>query len=454
MNRDPWLALLRRAVEALEQWESGWGPSSLEPPTASDAEALDRLMQRLADNYPFGHPSYAGQMLKPPHPVAWVAYTVTQLINPNNHALDGGPATAALEREAVAELGRVTGFWSEPGLGHLSASGTVANLEALWVARQLHPGRAVAFSEQAHYTHRRMCEVLGLPAVPVPADAHGRLSVDGLLRAMDQHDIGTVVVTVGTTGLGALDPVHEVVDARSDLRVHADAAYGGFFSLLARRSPPLVDPRPFEALSQVDSLVVDPHKHGLQPYGCGAVLFRDATVGRFYRHDSPYTYFSSPDYHLGEITLECSRPGAAAAALWTTMQALPFEPERGLGAHLAAGRRAALSWYEALCSSPWLQPLLRPDSDIVVFAPADGRPTAASILSARSDALFQDAMTGPDRVYLAKIRLARAEVEPHWSWLRFDTDHVTVLRSVLMKPEHERWWPRIHARLEAWAKAD
>ena len=67
-------------------------------------------------------------------------------------------------------------------------------------------------------------------------------------------------------------------------------------------------------------MVIDPHKHGLQPYGCGAVLFRDPGVAQHYLHDSPYTYFTSDDLHLGEISLECSRAGAAAAALWLTLR--------------------------------------------------------------------------------------------------------------------------------------
>ena len=49
--------------------------------------------------------------------------------------------------------------WSaldEP-LGHLTSSGTVANLEALWIARELHPDRAIVSGENAHYTHARVC---------------------------------------------------------------------------------------------------------------------------------------------------------------------------------------------------------------------------------------------------------------------------------------------------------
>ena len=67
----------------------------------------------------------------------------------------------------------------------------------------------------------------------------------------------------------------------------------------------------------------------VQPFGCGAVLFRDPSVGRFYQHDSPYTYFTSDELHLGEISLECSRAGAAAAALWLTFRLLPPTPADG-----------------------------------------------------------------------------------------------------------------------------
>ena len=53
-------------------------------------------------------------MLKPPHPVAWAAYAATMLLNPNNHALDGGPATASMEREAVAAMAEMFGFDDAP----------------------------------------------------------------------------------------------------------------------------------------------------------------------------------------------------------------------------------------------------------------------------------------------------------------------------------------------------
>src|SRR5439155_270769 len=159
-------------------------------------------------------------------------------VNPNNHALDGGPGTSALEVEVVEKLAAMFGL-RPPSLGHLTSSGTIANLEALWVARELRPGARVVHSADAHYTHGRTCQVPG--------------------------------------------------------------------------------------------------------------------VGRLYKHDSPYTYFTSGELHLGEISLECSRAGAAAAALWLTLEAFPLVAGDGLGAMLAAGRRAALRWAELLAESDVLE---------------------------------------------------------------------------------------------------
>src|SRR5215208_1631111 len=143
--------------EHVASWEAQWPAferdETLEVPPERAQAVLAELGERLRDNYPFFHPSYAGQMLKPPHEVALAAYAMAQRINPNNHALDGGPATAALERECVARLATMFGFDPATSLGHLTSSGTIANLEALWIARSLHPDAAIAYSAEAHYTH-------------------------------------------------------------------------------------------------------------------------------------------------------------------------------------------------------------------------------------------------------------------------------------------------------------
>ncbi|MGI5492570.1 pyridoxal phosphate-dependent decarboxylase family protein [Microtetraspora malaysiensis] len=453
MNLRHWLD---QAVTANETWSRAFGQVTPHPSLLVDDErfgaAFALFSERLRDNYPFFHPRYAGQMLKPPHPAAVVGYLAAMLINPNNHALDGGPATAAMEREVVAQLATMFGF--DTHLGHLTTSGTIANLEALFVARELHPGRGVAYSAEAHYTHGRMCGVLGVEGYPVPVDARGAMDLDALEELLREGRVGTVVLTAGTTGLGAVDPVHEALALRErhGVRIHVDAAYGGFFTLLAGADGPEGLPEaPWRAIAQCDSVVVDPHKHGLQPYGCGAVLFRDPSVGRFYLHDSPYTYFTSEELHLGEISLECSRAGAAAAALWLTFQLLP--PTRdGLGAALAAGRRAALRWAGLIEKSEHLELYQRPELDIVGYFPVT-RPAALSRIDAESARILQDGMAdAEDPVFVSTLRVgAEAMAARHPEIVR-DADGARILRSVLMKPESEDYVDHLHERLERLAR--
>jgi len=453
MDVQRWLS---SAVEAVSSWEAAFGPfepvPSLRVSDEQFAAAFGAFTERLRDNYPFFHPSYAGQMLKPPHPAAIVGYLTAMLINPNNHALDGGPATARMEKEVIAQLAGMFGL--APHLGHLTSSGTIANLEALYIARELHPGRGVAYSAEAHYTHSRMCGVLGVEGTPVPVDAAGRIDLAALDALLAGGGIGTVVATAGTTGLGAIDPVHEVlaIARRHGVRVHADAAYGGFFTLLAGLDDPAgLDPAPWRALADCDSIVVDPHKHGLQPYGCGAVLFRDPSVGRLYQHDSPYTYFTSGELHLGEISLECSRAGAAAAALWLTFRLLPPTPA-GLGQVLAAGRRAALAWAELLRSSARLALYQPPELDIVCYFPVTGERSMSSI-DAASARIMRAGMADAARpVFLSTLRVPEAAFARRHRGAVADQDGARILRSVLMKPEHEAHVPELHARLELLAR--
>ena len=94
---------------ALEKLEAGFTDLPRFAP-AFDVEAVSDVLQQVAtrmqDNYPYYHPLYAGQMLKPPHPVARLAYALSLWINPNNHALYGGRASSTMEKECIVDLGR------------------------------------------------------------------------------------------------------------------------------------------------------------------------------------------------------------------------------------------------------------------------------------------------------------------------------------------------------------
>ena len=442
------LDALRAALDRLEE-----GFSDLPALAAADAgdggELRDVLLEvaaRLTDNYPYFHPLYAGQMLKPPEPVARLAYALATWINPNNHALDGGRASSGMEKEAVAGIARMFGW--EEFLGHLCGGGTMANLEALWVAGRLAPGRTVLASSQAHYTHGRISAVLGLPFEEVPSDRNGRLDPAALARRLERGGVGTVVATLGSTATGAVDPLPEILRLKEahGFRLHVDAAYGGYFRLAGSLDPPAR--AAFDAIGAADSIVIDPHKHGLQPYGCGCVLFRDPSVGRLYKHDSPYTYFSSDELHLGEISLECSRPGASAVALWATMRRLPLERGGAFARRLEDSRAAALDLHARLAADPRFLPAFRPELDIVVWLVRAG---SLSACSARARRVFEEAARR--RLHLALAELPAAFFDLESAGIARDRETVTCLRSVLMKPEHRAWIGAIWDALDAAAGA-
>ncbi|MHB8501318.1 MAG: pyridoxal phosphate-dependent decarboxylase family protein [Candidatus Acidiferrales bacterium] len=433
-------------LEAVKKLDAGFAGlpafESKAPGMERIAEALAGTAERLHDNYPYFHPLYAGQMLKPPHPVARLAYALAMWINPNNHALDGGRATSAMEKEAVGEIAAMFG-WKE-FLGHLCGGGTMANLEALWVAAQVHPGKKILASEQAHYTHKRISAVLQLQFESVTCDARGRMDMNALAKRAARGDVGAVVATMGTTATGSVDPLPEVLALREKhgFRVHADAAYGGYFGLAENLGEEATTA--FARIGEADSIVIDPHKHGLQPYGCGCVLFRDPSAGRFYKHDSPYTYFSSAELHLGEISLECSRPGAAAAALWATQKLLPLVRGGEFAHGLESGRAAALGFYEKIGTDDRFATAFAPELDIVIFAPRAKSVSDASALSRR---IFDAA--AKRNLHLAVVELPTEFWVPNLGTMRRDRETMTCLRSVLMKPEHVEWLPRIWDELSA-----
>ncbi|WP_433971056.1 pyridoxal phosphate-dependent decarboxylase family protein [Tunturiibacter lichenicola] len=443
---EEFLKLLSASQRTLDEGFSHLPPNPAPSLGEAASAILQRVAERLHDNYPYAHPLYAGQMLKPPHPIARAAYSLAMSINPNNHALDGGRASSAMEVEAVAAVAKM--FDWPQHLGHLSSGGTFANLEALWVAGQLVPGKAIAASDQAHYTHSRISTVLGLPFVTVPSDATGRMDLTALEHLLATENIGTVVVTLGTTAIGSVDPLDQILALRKkfSFRIHVDAAYGGYFTLAANLSPKTRSA--FDAIPHADSIVIDPHKHGLQPYGCGCILFRDPAVGRFYKHDSPYTYFSSKDLHLGEISLECSRAGASAVALWATQQLLPYTPGGAFAQGLESGRNAALNLYERLTKSAhFVTPSAPPQLDIVFWTPSASTPDASSALA---EAIFDE--TAKNDLHLALAQLpTRFFSRDKWENLAISDQKstVTCLRSVLMKPEHLLWLDHIWQRLYA-----
>ncbi len=383
------LKILQRS--ALQKLDAGFASLPAIDAAATSRERISEVLastaERLHDNFPYFHPLYAGQMLKPPHPVARLAYALAQWINPNNHALDGGRASSAMEKEAVAEIAAMFG-WTEH-LGHLTGGGTMANLEALWVAGRLEQGKTILASAQAHYTHQRISAVLQLPFETIPCDARGRMDVEALRKRLRRGDVGTVVATMGTTATGSVDPLAEILELSDQARFPVPRRCRVWRLLSIGGKPRGRNAQSFDQIAHADSIVIDPHKHGLQPYGCGCVLFRDPTVGRLYNHDSPYTYLVPRNsiwvksaWSVRGRVPRVWRSGPRNACSLCASAANSRTPSSAAGKLLAASTNV----------SPRTVPFrFSPELDIVVFAPRAASVEEASALTRR---IYQAAAEG------------------------------------------------------------
>ena len=407
---------------------------------------LMKLCKRLFNTYPTFHPNYIGQMIKPPIDLAGLSYSIALFYNSNNHALDGGPETSYLEKEAIEQLAKMIGY--KKYLGHLTSGGTVANLEGLWISKLLSQNKKFAICENAHYNNIRLSQVLDFKYKLITMDDKGKMDLNYLQDSLTKEKIGTVIATLGTTGFGALDDIYEILKLKKEFnfRLHIDAAYGGYFKILANNNSNLIDKKIFNSINKSESIVIDPHKHGLQPYGCGCIIFSDPSVGKFYKHDSPFTYFTSKELHLGEITLECSRPGASAASLWATLQAFPLDGKKGMYEILKLTRMAALKFFELLNKSEFFSPVFKPELDIINYFP---KAKSTLEISKLSEILFNKWMHNKDYpIYVSKYRIKSDFFKKLFPEIKQNSSEVIVLRSVLMKPEHYFYISEIFNEME------
>jgi hypothetical protein len=146
-----------------------------------------------------------------------------------------------------------------------------------------------------------------------------------------------------------------------------------------------------------------------------------------------------------------ARAGAAAGALWLTLQAFPLERDRGLGAILGACRNAALALAERVRASDALALHLEPALDIVTYWPRRGR---LSEIDAATQRILHAGMADErDPLFLSTLRVDADAFGALHPDVERDAPAARVLRSVLMKPEHEPWVDALHERLEALAGA-
>ncbi|RBM37016.1 pyridoxal-dependent aspartate 1-decarboxylase PanP [Vibrio tarriae] len=270
-------------------------------------------------------------------------------LNQNLVKIETSKAFTPLERQVLGMIhrliyGETDDFYqqwmhsAEHSLGAFCSGGTIANITALWVARNNalkaegdflgvekaglfkamshygHEGLAILVSERGHYSLKKAADVLGIGQeglVAVKTDAHNRICPHDLEQKItelkaNKIKVFAVVGVAGTTETGNIDPLRTIAQIcqREQIHFHIDAAWGGA-TLMSNRYRGLLD-----GVELADSVTIDAHKQLYIPMGAGMVLFKDPNAMRSIEHHAQYI-LRQGSKDLGSHTLEGSRSGMA-----------------------------------------------------------------------------------------------------------------------------------------------
>ncbi|MGH2578782.1 MAG: decarboxylase, partial [Actinomycetota bacterium] len=118
------------AIREMDKRQQGY-----EETVATLTQELMGLLAELKRDVPFFSGRYKGHMIGEQTIASQIGYFATMLYNPNNIAIEISPVTTRHELEVAGQLARMIGYDPSRSWGHLTSGGTIANFEALWLAR-------------------------------------------------------------------------------------------------------------------------------------------------------------------------------------------------------------------------------------------------------------------------------------------------------------------------------
>ena len=272
-----------------------------------------------------------------------------------------------------------------------------------------------------HYSWLKAGDILGIgldaiEAIDVDSTYHMNIEkLEARIRELASQNIPIlgVVGVVGSTEEGQVDHIHKIVALREKLLeeegiyfyIHVDAAYGGYaraifldendhfmdydkINEVYKRNQVFMDRKlkdewlteeiynDFKAMSQVESITIDPHKMGYIPYSAGAIVIRDVRMRDAISYFATYVFEKGADIPalLGAYIMEGSKAGATAAAVWTAHKVLPLNIT-GYGKLMGASIEGAYRFYNFLKNKKFnvngkvitAYPLTKPDFNMVDY---------------------------------------------------------------------------------------
>ncbi len=304
---------------------------------------------------------------------------VASVVNTFSADYYSSPVAVKIHDQVLAWLAKLVGY-SSGYYGDITSGGSLATVAALRAAREAKQIRrrplsqaVVYLGEHTHHCVVKALDILGLAegsggegvTIRIVPSLTGAMSADALER-MIKEDIQeglipwVIVATVGSTNLGRVDPVDRIADIAQDSNIwlHIDGAYGGFFAMTERAG------HLFRGIHRSDSIVLDPHKGMFLPYGSGAVLVRH---GEYMRYHATGSYLQDRDGQSVrspmDYSIELSRP-FRALRIWL---ALKVHGENAFRAALEEKLSLAQLAYQELATIPEIELFGVPDLSIVAF---------------------------------------------------------------------------------------
>ncbi|MDP4536255.1 putative pyridoxal-dependent aspartate 1-decarboxylase [Alkalimonas collagenimarina] len=308
------------------------------------------MMEKLvAHSVHTASPSFIGHMTSAlPYFVLPLSKMMVGL-NQNLVKIETSKAFTPLERQVLGMMHHLVyqrddnfyGKWmhsANHALGAFCSGGTIANISALWIARNRllgpdgdfrgiaregllramkhygYDGLAVLVSERGHYSLGKATDVLGIgrdDLIAIKADGNNKVDVAEMRRVCAELKaknikVLAIVGVAGTTETGSIDPLHQLADLAEEQQCffHVDAAWGGA-TLLSQQHRHLM-----AGIERADSVTIDAHKQMYVPMGAGMVVFKDPSSAHAIEHHAEYI-LRKGSKDLGSQTLEGSRPGMA-----------------------------------------------------------------------------------------------------------------------------------------------
>lgn len=436
------------------------------------SDQIEFLLDKLvAQSVHISSPSFVGHMASAlPYFMLPLSRIMTAL-NQNLVKVETSKAFTPLERQVIGMIhnlvySRDSDFYEKRmhdrahAIGSFCSGGTIANLTALWAARNNlfkptddfagiaheglaagmdhfgYKGLAILVSERGHYSLGKAADILGIGRknlVSIETDAHNKVRLDSLAQRCDALQsqgirVMAIVGVAGSSETGSVDPLDKMAQiARDrDIHFHVDSAWGGP-TLFSRKYRKLL-----KGIEEADSVTLDAHKQLYVPMGAGICVFKNPETLSSVEHHAQYI-IRKGSKDLGSHSVEGSRPGMAVLV----HAGLHIIARNGYELLIDQGIGKARRFADLIHKAEDFELITEPELNILTYryTPAFIRPillNADEALRSEINAVLNIITRRIQKVQrgLGRSFVSRTQLNP----MRYDRSNIIVFRVVLANP--------------------